>query len=79
MDGTSVALPRHRTEPWLVRAAVIGAVVLFLVLFLFVPLLAVFAKAFEKGWAAYVASVDEPDARSALRCVARCKSCRCSS
>jgi sulfate transport system permease protein len=39
----------------------------YLLLFLVVPLVAVFAQALEKGWAAYVHAVSEPMALSALR------------
>ncbi|WP_426745758.1 sulfate ABC transporter permease subunit CysW [Myxococcus faecalis] len=38
----------------------------FLAVFLVVPLVAVFTFAFQKGWAAYVAAVTEPEARSAI-------------
>jgi sulfate transport system permease protein len=39
----------------------------FLGLFLFVPLAAVFAQAFEKGVSVYLASLHEPDALAAIR------------
>ena len=39
----------------------------FLTLFLIVPLAAVFAQAFEKGFAAYLAAIREPDAWAAIR------------
>jgi sulfate/thiosulfate transport system permease protein len=39
----------------------------YLLLFLVVPLVAVFAQALEKGWAAYASAVSEPMALSALR------------
>jgi sulfate transport system permease protein len=55
------------TEPrgvrWLLTAVALG----FLVLFLAVPLVAVFTEAFRLGWAAYVNAVSEPDAMAALR------------
>ncbi|WP_338865219.1 sulfate ABC transporter permease subunit CysW [Myxococcus stipitatus] len=38
----------------------------FLALFLFVPLVAVFTFAFQKGWEAYLAAIVEPEARSAI-------------
>ncbi|WP_414648792.1 sulfate ABC transporter permease subunit CysW [Collimonas sp.] len=40
---------------------------LFLTLFLVVPLLSVFAEAFKKGWEAYLAAIIEPDAISAIK------------
>jgi sulfate transport system permease protein len=56
-----------RTEPLLVRALLIGAALLFLTLFLIVPLAAVFVQALEHGWRASVASAVEPEALSALK------------
>jgi sulfate transport system permease protein len=55
------------TEPFLVKALLTATAVGFLVLFLVVPLVAVFAQALEKGWAAYAAALREPMALSALR------------
>jgi sulfate/thiosulfate transport system permease protein len=57
---------RATTEPALVRWALIAVALAFLALFLFVPLYAVFAQAFEKGFAVYMASFREPDARAAI-------------
>jgi sulfate/thiosulfate transport system permease protein len=60
-------MARHaRHDPPLVRGLLIGLALAFLALFLVVPLLAVFAQAFERGLAAYRDAVVEPDARSAL-------------
>ncbi len=59
--------PRVRTDPALVRWALIVIGGLFLGLFLFLPLAAVFANAFEKGVAAYLAALQEPEAASAIR------------
>ncbi len=58
--GVSKAVP-------LVRFLLSGAAVLYLLLMLVVPLLAVFAEAFAKGWQAYLAAVTEPDAVAAIR------------
>lgn len=55
------------TESWLVRWLLIGITVLFLGLFLFMPLAVVFATALQKGLAAYVASFTEHDALAAIR------------
>lgn len=55
------------TEPRPVRVALIAVAMGFLTLFLLVPLLLVFVKAFEKGVAAYAAAVTEPVALQAIR------------
>lgn len=52
--------------PW-VRRTLIGVALLFLTLFLFVPLAAVFVEAFKKGWDVYLAAIVEPDALSAIK------------
>ncbi|RTZ47980.1 sulfate ABC transporter permease subunit CysW [Candidimonas sp. SYP-B2681] len=54
-------------EPPRVRYALIITALLFLTLFLLIPLLAVFAEAFRKGWDAYIAAIIEPDAVSAIK------------
>jgi sulfate transport system permease protein len=58
---------RAISEPVLVKAALIVVALAFLGLFLVVPLVAVFAQALEKGWAAYRAALVEPMALSAMR------------
>jgi sulfate transport system permease protein len=65
---TSVTSRRKPTEepPW-VRRALIGAALLFLTLFLFVPLASVFTEAFRKGVGVYLAAISEPDALSAVK------------
>ena len=54
-------------EPLWVRTALIAAALIFLTLFLFVPLIAVFAEAFKKGWEAYLAAIFDADAVSAIK------------
>jgi len=54
-------------ESALVRWLLTGAAVLFLAVFIFLPLGIVFAQAFAKGLAAYWDSLREPDALSAMR------------
>ncbi len=49
-----------------VRLALTAAALVFLGLFLFVPLVAVFAEALSKGGDAWAAAVSEPEARAAL-------------
>jgi sulfate transport system permease protein len=58
---------RATAEPLLVKALLIAAAVAFMGVFLVVPLVAVFAQALEKGWAAYAAALTEPMALSALK------------
>lgn len=52
--------------PW-VRRLLIGVVLVFLLLFLFLPLVAVFTEALRNGVGAYLAALTEPDARTAMR------------
>lgn len=67
---TPTARPGSRravAEPAYVRWTVIGIALLYLGLFLVVPLVAVFAKALEQGFSAYVAAITEPNALAAIR------------
>jgi sulfate/thiosulfate transport system permease protein len=52
--------------PW-VRWTLIGIALTFLLLFLVLPLAAVFTEALRKGFGAYLAGLSEPDAWSAIR------------
>jgi len=58
---------RATSEPVLVKLILTAIAVGFVVLFLVVPLMAVFVQALEKGWGAYVAALTEPMAVSALK------------
>ena len=58
--------PRNVTEPAAVRAGLTLIALSYLVVFLVVPLAAVFSQALEKGWSAYVNAVSDPAALSAL-------------
>ncbi|MFZ3207857.1 MAG: sulfate ABC transporter permease subunit CysW [Geobacteraceae bacterium] len=58
---------RAQTEPAAVRWLLTGVALLFLGLFLFMPLAAVFAQALEKGVAAYLSALGEPDALASIR------------
>lgn len=60
-------VPAATLEPVWVRSLLIGTALLFLALFLFVPLMAVFAEALKKGWDAYIAAILEEDALSAIK------------
>jgi len=56
-----------RTEPWLIRAVIIGVAVTFLTVFVVLPLVVVFAQAFSKGIGAYFSALTDPEALSAIR------------
>ena len=53
-------------SPW-VRRLLIGIALAFLSLFLFLPLVAVFAEAFKKGWDVYLAAITEADALASIQ------------
>ena len=67
ISGKSKTRRSALTEPLLVRWLLTGVALLFLGLFLFVPLAAVFNQALVKGWDAYFVALREPDALSAIR------------
>ncbi len=54
-------------EPPLIKWLLIGLSVAFMVLFLIIPLIAVFFEAFRKGVDVYLAALVEPDAVSAIK------------
>jgi ABC-type sulfate transport system permease component len=56
---------RPTTEPPLVRRLLIGIALLFLTLFLFLPLASVFVQAFAKGIGFYLKTLSDPMAWSA--------------
>ena len=64
--GTPVPV-RSTTERPLVRGLIVGAAVVWLTLFLLMPLLAVFVEALRDGVGTYLAAVVEPDALAAIR------------
>jgi sulfate transport system permease protein len=57
---------RAVTEPLWIRLVLIGTALLFLAVFLFVPLAAVFTEALRKGFGVYWDALVEPDAISAI-------------
>ena len=61
------AAQRGLTEPPVFRGALLVAALLFLGLFLFLPLAAVFTFAVKDGVAAYFAALVDPDALAAIR------------
>ncbi|MGD9836617.1 MAG: sulfate ABC transporter permease subunit CysW [Afipia sp.] len=56
-----------RTEPFLVRWTLITIAVLFLTVFVVLPLVVVFSEAFSRGIGAYLAALSDPEALSAIR------------
>lgn len=58
---------RATQEPAWVRWSLIGVALVFLTLFLFIPLISVFYEAFKKGSDVYLAAITDPDAVSAIK------------
>ncbi|MBR0840242.1 sulfate ABC transporter permease subunit CysW [Bradyrhizobium liaoningense] len=56
-----------RTEPRAVRITIIALAMIFLTVFVVLPLVVVFAQAFSKGILAYLAALAEPEALAAIR------------
>src|SRR5216110_1455023 len=56
-----------RTEPRLVRIVIIGFAMIFLSLFVVLPLILVFAQALSKGIGFYLAALSDPEALAAIR------------
>jgi sulfate transport system permease protein len=70
MHPTSLVLRRERrtvSGSAVARWLLIGTALAFLGLFLFVPLVAVFTYALQKGVGAYFAAILEPEAQAAIR------------
>lgn len=56
-----------RTEPRAVRIAIITLAIMFLTVFVVLPLVVVFAQAFSRGVLAYFAALAEPEAMAAIK------------
>jgi sulfate transport system permease protein len=54
-------------EPFWVRALLVVIGVIFMALFLVMPLVAVFSEAFRQGFEGFLKSLQQPDAQSAIR------------
>jgi sulfate/thiosulfate transport system permease protein len=65
--NTKLARNRAASESAWVRGVLIAVVLIFLSLFLFVPLAAVFTEGLRKGFDAYFAAIVEPDALAAIK------------
>jgi sulfate transport system permease protein len=63
----TIVRPAHLNEPVAVRMALITIALLFLALFLVLPLATVFVEAFGRGLDAYWSAISEPEALAALR------------
>lgn len=61
----SSALSRS-ASPW-IRRILIGVSLLYMTVFIFIPLITVFVEAFKHGAGAYFAAITEADARAAIR------------
>jgi sulfate transport system permease protein len=66
-NSNSKTADRAQTEPAFVRRALITIALLFLALFLLLPLAAVFSQAFEKGLVVYLEALREPDTLSSIK------------
>lgn len=55
------------TEPLIIKLILITLSLLFLGVFLVLPLVSIFITAFQKGWETYVASITHPDALAAIK------------
>ncbi len=58
---------RTTQEPAWIRILLIGLTLIFLTLFLFIPLISVFYEAFKKGADVYLAAITDPDAVAAIK------------
>lgn len=61
------SLPQAVSEPRAFRWGAIALVLCFLALFLFMPLVAVFAEAFRRGVPVFLSAISEPEALAAIR------------
>ena len=64
---TTHSSERAQTEPAFVRWLLIAVALIFLTLFLALPLAAVFSQAFEKGLLVYLEALREPDTLSSIK------------
>jgi len=67
VDTVDVKTTDVRAEPHWVRRFLIALTILFLTIFVVLPLVIVFAEAFARGTGAYLAALAEPEALSAIK------------
>ncbi|EIJ44189.1 sulfate ABC transporter, permease protein CysW [Beggiatoa alba B18LD] len=61
------ATPHHSiSEPRWVRYSLLTIGLVFLTIFILLPLFVVFHEAFAKGWQTYITALSEPDAKAAI-------------
>lgn len=60
-------VPASIVEPLWVRALLIGIALVFMLLFLFVPLVSVFVEALKGGLGVYMKAISDPDAVAAIK------------
>ena len=65
-DARTVGIRRVTAETPRMRVALIAIVLMFLAVFLIVPVLVVFVEALRHGFGAFLAAFDDPDARAAI-------------
>ena len=66
-DARTVGIRRVTAETPRMRVALIAIVLMFLAVFLIVPVLVVFVEELRHGFGAFLAAFDDPDARAAIR------------
>src|SRR5690606_38598311 len=66
-DMSAISRPPHLTEPRALQLGCIFVALVFLGLFLVLPLAVVFIEALSRGWQVYVAAITEPNAFAAIR------------
>ena len=66
-DEVLLRMRRATSDPPWARALIIAVAMIFLGIFLILPLITVFAEAFRQGARVYLAAVTNPEARSAIR------------
>ena len=66
LGSKNVSKRTTEEQPW-IRIPLIAIALGFLLLFLVLPLVAIFIKAFEKGAGVYLAAISDPDALSAIK------------
>jgi sulfate/thiosulfate transport system permease protein len=67
MTSLSTNRRRRTLDSTPVRVTLISGALLYVAVFLLMPLAAVFTEAFAKGWKLYVAALNDPDALAAIR------------
>jgi sulfate transport system permease protein len=60
-------VPAAIIEPFWVRALLIGIALVFMLFFLFIPLVSVFVEALKGGWGVYLRAISDPDAVAAIK------------